>query len=248
MATETSARAEQLQRDGQQESDYQAFSTALSTSARGRTFLAEYARRNRNADTELLLAAIDKLQTLVAAKPTTAEQVRAELYALLSEISAARRELDANILTMKAAQLADLVMLVERRITGIIASIPGEPKPEILSASPDAPEVPSEKAERTYLAVVPEPDQPELPIPSPIATSQPSIALVRTEDVMAQVTFVELLPSQDLDHAVIETPTVEPALATVLKEAPAKTSTIRTTDPLASIMALSEEERLALFT
>jgi hypothetical protein len=248
MATETSARAEPLQQDGQQESDYQAFSTALSTSARGRTFLAEYARRNRNADTELLLAAIDKLQTLVAAKPTRAEQVRSELYALLIEISAARSELDANILTMKAAKLADLVMLVERRITGIIASIPGEPEPEILSASPDAPEMPPEKVERTYLAVVPEPDQPELPIPSPIATSQPSIALVRTEDLIAEVAFVELPPSQDPDQADIEAPTVELAIRTILKVAPVKTSTDQAADPLASIMALSEEERVALFT
>ena len=39
------------------EDDYQAFCAALSESARGRAFLAEYARRNRNADTEVLLAA-----------------------------------------------------------------------------------------------------------------------------------------------------------------------------------------------
>jgi len=250
MVTETSARAEPLQRDEQQERDYQAFSTALSTSERGRAFLAEYARRNRNADTALLLVAIDKLQTLVAAKPATVESVRSELYALLNEISAARSELDAGILMMKSAKLADLVGLVERRITGIIASMPEEPKPEIVPASPDAPEVLPEKAERAHLAVVPVPDQPELPIPSPIAISQPSIALVRTEDIMAEIAFAELLPSQDRDQdrVVIETPRVEPVIATVLDGVPGKTSTVQAADPLASIMALSEEERLALFT
>ena len=57
MPTETTARARQLQPDAPDETDYHAFCTALSESARGRAFLAEYARRNRNADTRPLLTA-----------------------------------------------------------------------------------------------------------------------------------------------------------------------------------------------
>ena len=64
MPTETTARAGQ-QSNAPDEGDYQAFCDALSASARGRAFLAEYTRRNRNADTEQLLAAIGRLQSLV---------------------------------------------------------------------------------------------------------------------------------------------------------------------------------------
>jgi len=252
MATETSARAEPPQRDAQQERDYQAFSTALSASARGRIFLAEYTRRNRNADTELLLAAIDKLQAMIAANKAarTCESVRSELHALLNEISAARDELDASILAMKAIKLADLVALVERRLTSIIAALPAHREPEIESESPDLSIERTEKPERMHLAVVPSPDQPELPIPSPIATPLPPITLVHAETAFTEVVFGEsaTVPSQDHNHepVVVEIPKLDPAIAGGVAAAPPPSP--RKTDPLASIMALSEDERLALFT
>src|SRR5262249_13707238 len=92
-----------------------------------------------------------------------------------------------------------------------------------------------EKTERTHLAVVPQPDQPELPIPSPTISPQPAIALVRAETTMAEINFVDPPPSPnpDKERAVNEMPQLEPAI---------------TADPLAPIMALSEEERLALFS
>ena len=62
MATEITARAEQPAPDAPDDGDYETFCAALSASARGRAFLAEYTRRNRNADTEQLLAAIAQLQ------------------------------------------------------------------------------------------------------------------------------------------------------------------------------------------
>jgi len=252
MLIETTARVEPSQRDAQEERDYQAFCAALAASARGRAFLAEYTRRNRNADTELLLAAIDRLQTLVAANkaPPTAESVKTELRALLAEINAAQSELEANVISMKAAKLADLIALVERRITNTVGSPAAEPSPESDSAQSNVPDAQAEKAERTHLAVVPPPDQPELPIPSPTPTPQPPIALVRTEATMAEVAFVEPSPSQDLDQGrvVIEISRVEPAIAPALEAALSVTSTAPPADPLASIMALREEERLALFT
>ena len=69
MPTEITARADQ-QSDAPYEGDYQVFCEALSASARGRAFLAEYTRRNRNADTEQLLAAIERLQSLVTSDAT----------------------------------------------------------------------------------------------------------------------------------------------------------------------------------
>ena len=77
MPTETIARAGALS-NAPDEDDYQAFCEALSASERGRAFLAEYARRNRNADTEQLRAAIGQLQSLVALQgtPQTSEPVK----------------------------------------------------------------------------------------------------------------------------------------------------------------------------
>ena len=54
--------------------DYLAIEAAVMETARGRWFLSEYARRNRNADTDTLLTAIDKLE-----KSVTRERAPASL-------------------------------------------------------------------------------------------------------------------------------------------------------------------------
>jgi hypothetical protein len=48
---------------------YEALESAVMESARGRWFLAEYARRNRAADTTMLLDALKKLEAVAAATP-----------------------------------------------------------------------------------------------------------------------------------------------------------------------------------
>jgi hypothetical protein len=58
------------------EDDYQAFCQALSTSERGRAFLAEHARRNKNVDTEQLLAAIEQLQSVMVAQSSRRRPIR----------------------------------------------------------------------------------------------------------------------------------------------------------------------------
>lgn len=218
MPIETTARLNQPHRSAQQESDYQAFSAALSANERGRAFLSEYTRRNRNADTEVLLTAIDRLQTLFAANAASpSDAVKTELQALLVEIGAARSELESSVAAMRATKLAELIALVEQRIVRMLSSPQPKPEMEAEPEPPAPPVLPTEKPERTFLSVVAQPDQPELPIPSPISIPPPSIALVRTPELID-----------------------EPA--------PAATVTPRLSGPLASIMALSEEERLALFT
>src|SRR5947209_381790 len=47
------------------ESDYETICAAVMESGRGRWFLEEYARRNRQADTALVLAAINRLENLI---------------------------------------------------------------------------------------------------------------------------------------------------------------------------------------
>src|SRR5262249_35501058 len=161
-----------------------AFCSALSESARGRAFLAEYARRNRNADTRPLLTAIERLQVSLAADPAAPAEVlvKQKLRALLDDITAAQNEIEASVMAIRTAKLADLIAMVEQRLVEIMASaatgsmtnpmtnpmtsaVPREP----LQQAP--PDIPAEEA-RTHLAVVPPSDQPELPIPSP-AVAQP---------------------------------------------------------------------------
>src|SRR5262245_37388621 len=121
MPTETAARTEPVS-SAMDERAYQAFCEAISSSTRGRAFLAEYARRNRHADTERLLAAIERLQSLVAAPapPQVSEAIKQDLRTLLDEILTAQCELDARILATRAARLAELMALVERRITTML--------------------------------------------------------------------------------------------------------------------------------
>jgi len=183
---------------------------ALSESARGRAFLAEYARRNRNADTEALLAAIGRVEARLHADASAVQRLRDDLRMLLIAIRLARPEIDAADPATRPAKLTKLLDLLERRIDAMA---------EVKSADATLDE-PAESA-RAHLAVVAPPDEPELPIPSPASFQPRPISLGH-------------------DHEKNSAPTV-PALIEAGVTAPPP-------DPLAAIMALSDDERLALFT
>jgi hypothetical protein len=150
MASETTAPAQPP--DTPSEDEYQTFCAALSASARGRAFLAEYARRHRGADTETLLAALARLEALMRARPG-ADPAQPELRKLLASIRAARPELDQSALPARAAKLAVLLDLLERRLEALAAAAP----------------VGASAAEAGRLAAVPPLEEPELPIPTPAA-------------------------------------------------------------------------------
>jgi hypothetical protein len=145
------------------EDEYQTFCAALSASARGRAFLAEYARRHRGADTEVLLAALARLEALVRAQ-AGAKPAHRELRGLIGTIRAARPEIEQSALPARAAKLAMLLDLLERRLEAM-----AEPAH---AAAREA----AETARAAQLAVVPSPEEPELPIPSP-AAQPPALAL-----------------------------------------------------------------------
>jgi len=241
MPTDTTARAQQLQPGAPDETDYRAFCSALSESARGRAFLAEYARRNRNADTRPLLSAIERLQISLAADPAVPAEVlvKQKLRALLDDITSAQNEIEASVMAIRTAKLADLVAMVEHRLVEIMASaminpVPRQPLPEPPAAAP------AEEA-RVYLAVVPPPDQPELPMPSPALAQPPPIALVRAKANTVEVTSAEAQLPLPANEPRPGAPTALPVATSPLKAA-------TPTDPMDAINALSEEERLALFT
>src|SRR5271165_2386649 len=79
-----------LEEDG----DYDAICATVMESARGRWFLDEYARRNRNADTELVLAAIERIESLIRGDRSQRafHGIRAELLEMAKAIAETRAE------------------------------------------------------------------------------------------------------------------------------------------------------------
>jgi hypothetical protein len=79
------------------EEDYAAISEAFMETSRGRWFLGEYAKRNRNADTRLVLDAVARIEESIAAqKQATADNTLADA---LAAIRAAVGEAQASITT-----------------------------------------------------------------------------------------------------------------------------------------------------
>ncbi|PZA09429.1 hypothetical protein DNX69_24815 [Rhodopseudomonas palustris] len=73
------------------DADYDAIREAFMETSRGRWFLSEYAKRNRNADTTMVLDAVARIeQTLAAQKQAQAEAAGESLAALRAVIGEAR--------------------------------------------------------------------------------------------------------------------------------------------------------------
>jgi hypothetical protein len=175
--------------------EYEAFYELLAASARGRAFLAEHVRRGRAADTEVLLAALTRIEALVRAN------------------------------TLAAPNAADAV------------AADGRPR----------------------LAVVPTPEQPELPIPSPAAGLAPELVMTPPPVAEPQPPIQFERPIQHaitaaMDQQRLPEPEPPPPAPAVVQEED-KLWTLSDAklappppDPFAAIMMLSEDERIALFT
>jgi hypothetical protein len=76
------------------EGDFEAIYATVRQSARGRWFLDEYARRNRNADTNLVLAAIERIETVVrdSRDREAYHSVRGDLLEMARTIAVTRAE------------------------------------------------------------------------------------------------------------------------------------------------------------
>ena len=208
------------------EEDYLAFCALLLQSERGRGLLAEHGRRNRQADTETLLAAIMRIELRLKADASVAQRLRDDLRTLLVAMRMARPEIDTAGPATQVTKLKLLLDLLERRLdalagTEVAAAAPAD---KTVSALPEV--------ARGRLAVVPRPDEPELPISAPDA-QVPAIAVVPSAATMRAIDCVE---SKSV-VAESKTPSAPPGAPATLGS-----------DPLAPILALSEEERLALFT
>src|SRR3974377_1930827 len=116
--------------DAPDEDDFQALCAALSASGRGRAFLAEYARRNRQANTEALLEAIGRIEARLQADASAAQRMREDLRLLLIAVRLARPEIDAVGPSARAAKLSKLLDLLERRLDVMAGAEPAAALPD----------------------------------------------------------------------------------------------------------------------
>jgi hypothetical protein len=260
MANDPTARADPPEPVAAAAGDYEAFGEVLSASARGRAFLAEHARRSRSAETRTLMASLNRIEALVQANTPAADPFHA-IAEIVAAIRSARPVIAADPLPARAAKLARLLDVLERRLAAL--------------AAPAAVPEPAPAGRR--LAAVPAPAEPELPIPSPRAASAPPVALaparnsatavpdLNWSDIMAAPPAAAGPPApargNDFTSPVEarmspvsarhETPLVAAAVLTLTdahRSAPATASPAPPADPLSTLRLLSEAERIALFT
>lgn len=112
------------------EADYEAIEGAVMETARGRWFLSEYARRNRSADTEMLLGAIGRIETLVQQDRETQEmdRLRFDLMEMAKAIARTKSEIaslrppgsDSSELNVASEALDAIVRTTERATSDIL--------------------------------------------------------------------------------------------------------------------------------
>ncbi len=147
------------------DSDYDTILAAVMETARGRWFLREYARLNRNADTGMLLTAIDRIESLLKSRDAAPEleaapfQIPPGVSAILIQL----RDVAENLiecgaptylcnellrrieeLALAYARPADLSaqadrgpVSVARVVDSVAAEPPGDPFADILALSPE---------------------------------------------------------------------------------------------------------------
>src|SRR6185437_6811445 len=161
VAADTYGLARQTESAPPNEADYQAFHDALMDDERGRWFLTEYSRRNRNADTGLLLKALDRIEALVRlGTPDVFDRLRQELRAIVETIRQARAEALDGAEALRGDRLLALLDQVERRIDAMIGEPAGRPR-----------ETPQPETFAAHLAIVPTPEPVAAEFEAPAAST-----------------------------------------------------------------------------
>jgi hypothetical protein len=93
------------------DADYEAIEAAVLETARGRWFLQQFAKRNRNADTEVVLATLSRLeQTILDDKAMLAmERIRANLQEMATAITQTKGEIGLSPRDSENGDLSDFL-------------------------------------------------------------------------------------------------------------------------------------------
>ncbi len=106
------------------EEDYAAISEAFMETSRGRWFLTEYAKRNRNADTRMVLDAVARIEQSLAAQKE--ETQTAQIAAQREALSAQQQTMDAaaaKSTASAAAAVAAAMEAADHRLKATLAAI-----------------------------------------------------------------------------------------------------------------------------
>lgn len=106
------------------EEDYAAISEAFMETSRGRWFLTEYAKRNRNADTRMVLDAVARIEQSLAAQKE--ETQTAQLAAQREALAAQQQAMDAaaaKSTASAAAAVAAAMEAADHRLKATLAAI-----------------------------------------------------------------------------------------------------------------------------
>ncbi len=115
------------------EADYEAIMSAVLETARGRWFLGEHMRRNRQADTKLVLKAIEQLERSLHERPSAhgAERMRLDLVDMANAITRTKTEIasikpaggSAGKIGFATNELDAIVETTEKATSEILAAI-----------------------------------------------------------------------------------------------------------------------------
>ncbi|MFN3658890.1 MAG: hypothetical protein ACK4UO_16705 [Pseudolabrys sp.] len=256
------------------EDEYDAFHAALSGSARGRAFLAEHGRRQRLADTEMLLGAVQRLEEQVAAAGTPPQEAAGEdLGVVLEAIRMLHDDLDTADIAGRMARLTAEVESLRARLDDLAAAPPAPSAPQATAAEAPAsgtmpapaaeaghPAAPAGIPDVSWFDTLPAAEDGERPTagkaaaPTPASPTEPPVLAVAFVAEVAEreaAAAAERKQTAEIDEVTVfkagSIPVPEPFAGEDFSAAPA-VKTVPKTDLLDSIMALSEDERTALFT
>ncbi|MGL4635543.1 MAG: hypothetical protein ACRCWF_06165 [Beijerinckiaceae bacterium] len=113
--------------------DYEAIELAVMETDRGRNFLQEYARRNRHADTQVLLSALSRIEKSIAIhrEPTEIDKFRLDVLEMSRAISRTRAEISSikpeneaggGRIVEASGELDSIVAATESATSDILAS------------------------------------------------------------------------------------------------------------------------------
>jgi chemotaxis regulatin CheY-phosphate phosphatase CheZ len=111
---------------------FESIEAAVMETERGRAFLREYAKRNRHADTQVLLTSLSRIEKSIEMRqePSGVDQFRGDLLEMASAIDKARKEIsaihsdqeNANPLNSASGELDQIVLETEAATSDILAA------------------------------------------------------------------------------------------------------------------------------
>jgi hypothetical protein len=112
--------------------DFDSIEAAVMETERGRAFLHEYAKRNRHADTQVLLTSLSRIEKSIEMRqePSGVDQFRGDLLEMASAIEKTRKEISAmhseqasnNSLVLASGELDSIVNETENATSNILAA------------------------------------------------------------------------------------------------------------------------------